>query len=97
MEATLYKQTESFKNTNTFGDRKVVDMARVSFNKTHDNYTTEQNNRLISFLATHNHFTPFCHTHVTFNYVGGIKLLSDILIDKELMAGIFINRPSKMF
>lgn len=32
-------------------DNMVVDMARVSFDKTHDKYTDEQNHNLIRFLA----------------------------------------------
>lgn len=45
-------------------DALVVNAARVSFSKEADNYTEEQNGRLIKYLATHNHFTPFTHPQV---------------------------------
>tara|TARA_Y100000780_G_scaffold232443_1_gene263958 strand:+ start:4253 stop:4933 length:681 start_codon:yes stop_codon:yes gene_type:complete len=47
------------------GDDRVVDAARVSFSKIADNYTEEQNARLIKYLANHNHFTPFTHPVIT--------------------------------
>jgi thymidylate synthase (FAD) len=40
-------------------DNMVVDNARVSFNKQAAEYTTEQNNKLIAYLAKHHHWTPF--------------------------------------
>lgn len=43
MEATYY--------THMGSDNMVVDMARGSFSKTHDQYTDEQNARLIRYLA----------------------------------------------
>jgi thymidylate synthase (FAD) len=46
-------------------DSTVVDSARVSFAKEASNYTQEQNNKLISYLAKHKHFTPFTHPQVT--------------------------------
>ena len=54
IKATLIKST---------GDDLVVDAARASFAKTHDTYTSEQNERLIRFLASAEppHFTPFTH------------------------------------
>jgi thymidylate synthase (FAD) len=42
-------------------DALVVDAARVSFSKEASNYTEDQNDRLINYLARHNHFTPFTH------------------------------------
>lgn len=46
-------------------DERVVDAARVSFEKIAANYTEEQNNKLIKYLATHNHWTPFSHCIIT--------------------------------
>src|SRR5690625_893740 len=59
IKATLIKST---------GDDLVVDAARASFAKTHDTYTSEQNERLIRFLARAEppHFTPFTHPRFTF-------------------------------
>lgn len=56
MTVTLYNEDS------TTIDQKVCNMARVSFAKTHDQYTDEQNERLIKYLATHNHFTPATHS-----------------------------------
>lgn len=46
-------------------DARVVDSARVSFSKEASNYNDEQNDRLIKYLAKHNHFTPFTHPQIT--------------------------------
>ena len=45
-------------------DLRVVNAARVSFDKHSDNMTG-QDERLISYLAKHNHFTPFTHCVIT--------------------------------
>jgi len=45
-------------------DLTVVNAARVSFDKKSYNIT-EQDKKLIKFLAVHNHFTPFTHPQVT--------------------------------
>lgn len=46
-------------------DDRVVDSARVSFDKISSNYSEEQNIKLINYLAKHNHFTPFTHPQIT--------------------------------
>jgi thymidylate synthase (FAD) len=46
-------------------DDRVADAARVSFNKTAEQYSFDQNRRLIKYLAKHNHWTPFAHVQVT--------------------------------
>jgi thymidylate synthase (FAD) len=45
-------------------DTLVVNAARVSFSKEASNYTEEQNVKLIRYLATHQHFTPFTHPQI---------------------------------
>lgn len=52
--------------TNTQNDDFIVDVARVSFAKQADNYTAEQNRRLINYLAKHHHISPFFHVRETF-------------------------------
>ena len=47
-------------------DDAPVDAARVSFAKSADNYTEEQNDRLTRYLLEHNHGTPF--EMVTFKF-----------------------------
>lgn len=46
-------------------DDTVCDSARVSFNKQASNYTKEQNNKLIAYLAKHKHISPFMHPQIT--------------------------------
>lgn len=46
-------------------DDSVANAARVSFAKSAENYTEEQNHRLIKFLAREKHELPFAHTAVT--------------------------------
>lgn len=46
-------------------DNLIVDAARASFAKTSDQYTAEQNERLIAYLSRHNHWTPFSHVRIT--------------------------------
>lgn len=46
-------------------DDFVCDMARVSFDKVAENFTKEQNNKLLAYLARHNHWSPFAHPQVT--------------------------------
>lgn len=46
-------------------DDTVCDAARVSFNREALSFSPEQNERLIRYLAKHNHFTPFTHCMIT--------------------------------
>ena len=47
-------------------DDMVVDAARVSLAKTADQYTAEQNEKLIKYLAKHMHWSPFAHCQIQF-------------------------------
>lgn len=50
-------------------DARVVDAARVSFHKRKEGTALDEKDvRLISYLAKHNHFTPFTHPQVTLVY-----------------------------
>ena len=55
-------------------DDSVVNAARVSFAKQADQYTDEQNARLIKYLARHNHWTPFAHAFVTLRFKAPIAI-----------------------
>nr|DAU94212.1 MAG TPA: Thymidylate synthase complementing protein [Caudoviricetes sp.] len=46
-------------------DDSVVRAARVSFDKSPELYTDEENARLIAYLARHGHEIPFAHTAIT--------------------------------
>lgn len=76
----------------TFGnDAMVVLAARVSYNKSSENYTDEQNDKLLSYLAKHNHWSPFSHPKLTF------RLQIPIYIERQLIktqAGVEYNSIS---
>lgn len=59
---------EVYKNNND--DLSVVNSARVSFAKRHDELDQEKDPRLINYLRKHNHFTPFTHARFTFEGTG---------------------------
>ena len=46
-------------------DNAVCNAARVSMSKTADMFTKEQNEKLIHYLAKHEHTSPFYHTAIT--------------------------------
>ena len=48
-------------------DLTVVNAARVSFDKKSDNLS-EKDKKLITYLASHNHWTPFSHPQITLRY-----------------------------
>jgi len=76
----------------TFGNDAMVALAaRVSFDKKAENYTDEQNNKLLSYLAKHNHWSPFSHPKLTF------RLQIPIYIERQLIktqAGVEYNSIS---
>lgn len=49
-------------------DSDVVDAARVSFDNSACNYSGEQNEKLIQYLAKHNHWSPFAHCSIKFRF-----------------------------
>ena len=44
-------------------DVSVVNAARISFDKIKDEFD-EQDERLVNYLAEHNHWSPFAHTSI---------------------------------
>jgi thymidylate synthase (FAD) len=62
-----------------FGDdNMVVDAARVSFGKEANNYSEDQNSRLISYLAQHNHTSPFRHPQIQY------RITCPIFVERQL-------------
>lgn len=76
----------------TFGNDAMVALAaRVSFDKKAENYTDEQNNKLLSYLAKHNHWSCFAHPKLTF------RLQIPIYVERQLIktqAGVEYNSIS---
>ncbi len=48
-------------------DMRVADAARVSFHKQASEFTPEQNEKLIKYLAKHEHYSPFGHCFASFH------------------------------
>lgn len=72
-------------------DEMVANCARVSYQKEASNYSDEQNEKLINFLARENHWSPFSHPKVQF------RLQIPIYIERQLVktqAGVEYNSIS---
>lgn len=72
-------------------DNMIVDVARVSYDKKADNYTNEQNIKLIRYLWNHKHSSPFRHPQFQF------RIECPIYVERQLFkhqVGISINSIS---
>jgi thymidylate synthase (FAD) len=72
-------------------DLMVCQSARVSYSKDASNYSEEQNDKLINFLAKHNHWSPFSHPKVQF------RLEMPIYVERQIIktqAGVEYNSIS---
>ena len=75
-------------------DDSVVNSARVSFDKEAVNYTKEQNDKLITYLAKHNHWSPFAHTSVT------LRVCAPLFVARQLVkhqVGLVWNEVSRRY
>lgn len=75
-------------------DDSIVNAARVSFAKTAENYTAEQNQKLIKYLAEHNHWTPFAHTAITLRMSAPVPIRTQCFKHK---AGLIENEESRRY
>ena len=48
-------------------DLSIVNAARVSFAKVHEEFDEKSDTRLINYLAKHNHWSPFGHASMQFH------------------------------
>jgi len=60
------------------GDLLVVNAARCSFDKEHEEFDSEKDSRLIHYLAKHEHLLPFRHPHIT------LRLYTPIFVLRQL-------------
>ena len=77
-----------------YGDDNVVaNAARVSFHKEASNYSKEQNDKLIRYLATHKHFSPFNHTFIS------MRIKAPIFVSRQLVKHRFMpwNEVSRRY
>lgn len=59
-------------------DNMVANAARVSFGKEASNYTVEQNEKLIKYLAEHGHTSPFRHPQIQY------RITCPIFVERQL-------------
>jgi thymidylate synthase (FAD) len=76
----LYKNTKmKVELLEIFGnDDMVANAARVSFGKEASNYSVEQNEKLIKYLAEHNHTSPFRHPQIQY------RITCPIFVERQL-------------
>lgn len=75
-------------------DDTVCDAARVSFDKAANMYTPEQNERLLKYLAEHNHWSPFAHAFLT------VRVRAPIFVARQLVkhsVGFAWNEVSRRY
>ena len=75
-------------------DQTVVDSARVSFAKKAENYTEDQNEKLIGYLARHNHWTPFGHAQATFHIEAPVFVARQLV---KHQVGLVWNEVSRRY
>lgn len=77
-----------------YGDDNVVaNAARVSFHKEASNYTQDQNDKLVNYLAKHKHFSPFNHTFIS------MRIKAPIFVARQLVKHRFMpwNEVSRRY
>ena len=86
MEVTLVDKMGS--------DLSVVNAARVSFAKTHEEFEEEKDERLIKYLAKHDHWSPFGHAQLQFH------IKAPIFVARQLVkhqVGLVWNEVSRRY
>lgn len=74
-------------------DESVTDAARVSFSKRSDQYTPEQNIKLINYLAKYKHVSPFGHAFASF------RVKAPVFVARQLVKHRFLrwNETSRRY
>lgn len=75
------------------GDLTVVNAARVSFGK-ESSFLSEQDRRLIGYLAKHKHWTPFAHVQLQF------RIKAPVFVARQLIKhqiGLVWNEVSRRY
>lgn len=75
-------------------DDTIVDAARVSFDKHHENYSKEQNEKLIKYLAKHGHWSPLAHTSIQLRVTAPIFVARQLV--KHQVGGVW-NEVSRRY
>jgi thymidylate synthase (FAD) len=75
-------------------DLSVVNAARVSFDKEHEEFEYLSDKKLIKYLAEHNHWSPFAHVSATF------RVKAPIFVARQLVkhtVGFAWNEVSRRY
>lgn len=76
-------------------DKRVVNVARVSFDKwDNSNELTERDIKLIHYLATHGHWSPFAHPQLS------LRVSAPIVVARQLFkhqVGLIVNEVSRRY
>ena len=75
-------------------DLSVVNAARVSFAKQHEDFDGDKDNRLLRYLANHGHWSPFAHTSLQ------LRISAPIFIARQLVkhqVGLVWNEISRRY
>lgn len=75
-------------------DLSVVNAARVSFAKKHEEFDEDKDSRLIRYLAKHGHWTPFGHTSVTLHFKAPIFIARQL---QKHQVGLVWNEVSRRY
>lgn len=75
-------------------DNSVVNAARVSLDKDASAFTTEDNARLIRYLARNNHWSPFSHTAITLRMSAPVPIRTQCM---KHAVGMNINEESRRY
>lgn len=74
-------------------DLSVVNGARVSYSKWHDEF--ERNDiRLLTYLAAHGHWTPFAHPQLSFRITASIAVARQLF---RHQVGLAVNEVSRRY
>lgn len=74
-------------------DLTVVNCARISFNKIKEEFD-DKDERLINYLATHGHWTPFSHPQISLHIKAPIFVLRQLL---KHQVGLTWNEVSRRY
>jgi thymidylate synthase (FAD) len=74
-------------------DLTVVNAARVSFNKESEEFA-DRDEKLINYLAKHNHWTPFAHPQITLRIKAPISIRTQLFKHKQ---GFVENEVSRRY
>lgn len=75
-------------------DLTVVNAARVSFHKTSSEFDVAKDSKLISYLAKHQHWTPFAHCFASFHVK--VPMFVAMQLDKHTV-GLVTNSVSRRY